>query len=129
MAKRAGSMQWHSGSWPGLLGSVADEDPRTRVRGIKLFVEDYKIWQEAVSFASIDVVIGNLAKQSFFSTFVLQELGHAVATIAGPTAGGASVDGFAIVARRLWQGWGHSKLAEDGNGQLRNIEAHATKNK
>eukprot|EP00974_Lingulodinium_polyedra_P081878 7927259-Lingulodinium_polyedra.AAC.1 len=60
MARRAASMLWHSASWPGLLGLVADQDKQVRLRGIKVLAKDYQVWQEAKALEAADICIKNL---------------------------------------------------------------------
>ena len=59
----------------------------------------------------------------------MHELGALVSSVADPMSDPALLEPLKSMARRLWLGWGHTKMIEDGNREMRDRETRETTNK
>ena len=58
----------------------------------------------------------------------MHELGALVSSVADPMSDPALLEPLKSMARRLWLGWGHTQMIEDGNREMRDRETRDTTN-
>eukprot|EP00974_Lingulodinium_polyedra_P064114 6192733-Lingulodinium_polyedra.AAC.1 len=115
-------MFWHSSSWPGLLGLLHSREEGAPARCLAALLQDWKVYQEARSNAKNSPFLRALVNQSPFATTWVRELAELVAASPDLAEDTDLLAGLQRVVGGVWQGWGHSKLVEDGFQQLRTRE-------
>eukprot|EP00974_Lingulodinium_polyedra_P111387 10773742-Lingulodinium_polyedra.AAC.1 len=128
-AKRCASMLAHNQGWPLQLALLCSQDQADVHQCLRQLREDYQLWLDAKQVAASDLFLKNLVKQSPFQGAVMQDLGELVTSVPDVTAQPALVAQLQEWAHHLFQGWGTTKMIEDGNGILRDREDRDSKRK
>eukprot|EP00974_Lingulodinium_polyedra_P002648 248543-Lingulodinium_polyedra.AAC.1 len=127
--KRASSMLWHSGSWPGLLALLQSQSKADRVGCLQTLLQDFQVWLECQDYGNSDNFLKSLAKNSPFATTWMNELGKLVAGSPNLAEDDQLLEDTQKATALVWMGWGQTKVVEDAFQCLRSREDSDSRHK
>eukprot|EP00974_Lingulodinium_polyedra_P028690 2762413-Lingulodinium_polyedra.AAC.1 len=124
---RTGSMSWHTHGWPGQLALLCSTDPGDRARCLANLKSDYEAFLKAQDLGKSVLFLRNAARMSPFATYPMAEVAAALCNQTPPPP--EAVQQVTTVSRQVWSSWGQTKVVEDGNNVMRDLETRAVKSK
>ena len=124
---RVGSMSWHV-SWPGLLVRFGSEVRSGQEDALEVLRRDDDCFQHAQDLVGASPFLGKMCQRSPFKTRLMSEVCEWAFGAAENTEAEVLAELHAL-ARKLFFGWGHTKIIEDGLKTLRDREERDVTNR
>eukprot|EP00974_Lingulodinium_polyedra_P130944 11215788-Lingulodinium_polyedra.AAC.1 len=128
LRQRAAAMSWHASTWPGLLALCGSADPVDQDAGLARLRADFAAFTAAKALAPTSTFLGKVCAKSAFATRLVSEAA-ALACSSPGTSDEEAKGGLYQLSCLVFQGWGQTKVVEDGFQRARDVEERTTRNK